>query len=51
MSDQKATAQAFGVKAYPTMFIVSTEGKVVWKGHFMNEEFLKILDATVPPAK
>jgi peroxiredoxin len=38
------TAHAFGVQAYPTIFLVGKDGKVIWKGHFEDEVFIKKLE-------
>lgn len=45
LSDARATATAYGVKGYPTLFLVGKDGKVLWKGHFENEEMVKALEA------
>ena len=37
-------AQVFGVMAYPTMFLVGKDGKVLWKGHFKDDVFIKKLE-------
>lgn len=38
------TAQAFKVKAFPTMFLVGKDGKVLWKGHFKDDALVKEID-------
>ncbi len=47
LSDAQATAAAFGVQAYPTLFLVGKDRKVLWKGHFENEEMIKALEAAL----
>lgn len=36
LSDARATATAYGVRAFPTMFLVGKDGKILWKDHFEN---------------
>jgi len=48
LSDARATAQAFGVKGYPTMFLVGTDGKVLWKGHFKDDALVKAVETALP---
>jgi peroxiredoxin len=48
LSDAGASAQAYGVKAFPTMFLVGTDGKVLWKDHFQNEAMIKALESALP---
>lgn len=48
LTDARPTAQAFGVRAYPTMFLVGTDGKVLWKGHFKDEALVKAIETALP---
>ena len=47
LSDARATATAFGVKGYPTMFLVGKDGKVLWKGHFEDAALIKAIETAV----
>jgi peroxiredoxin len=38
------SAEAYGVQAYPTMFLVGKDGKILWKGHFEDVELFKAID-------
>jgi peroxiredoxin len=48
LSDARATAQAYGAKAFPTMFLVGTDGKVLWKGHFKDDALVKAIETALP---
>ena len=41
------SSEDYGVKYYPTMFLVGKDGKVIWKGHHPDDEFQKKLDAAL----
>jgi len=51
LADGKALAQTYGVQAYPTMFLVGTDEKIKWKGHFKDEAFIKLLEAELAKVK
>ena len=44
VSEARPSAKAYGVKGYPTAFIVGKDGKVVFKGHPMSKDFEKALE-------
>jgi cytochrome c biogenesis protein CcmG/thiol:disulfide interchange protein DsbE len=41
------TGDAYGVEGIPTAFVIGPEGKVVWSGHPMDENFEKTLEGLV----
>jgi tetratricopeptide (TPR) repeat protein len=41
----KATEKAYGIKDYPTMFIIDPDGNVAWSGHPGDEKVTKTIDA------
>jgi thiol-disulfide isomerase/thioredoxin len=41
----KATEKAYGIKAYPTMFIIDPDGNVAWSGPPDDEKVTKTIDA------
>jgi peroxiredoxin len=41
---RKTAMQTYGVQGYPTMFVVGKDGKVLWKGHFKDDEFIKVIE-------
>ena len=43
LSDARATATAFKVRGYPSVFLVGKDGKVIWQGHH-------VADPTLEPA-
>ena len=47
LSDARKSATAYGVKAYPTMFLVGKDGKVAWKGHFEDEALIKAIETAL----
>ncbi len=47
LTEARATAAGFGVKAYPTMFLVGKDGKVKWKGHFKDEALTAAIEKEV----
>ncbi len=48
--DARSTLEAFGIKGFPTMFLLDPEGKVAWVGHPMQvEESLDKLLKDKPP--
>ncbi|MBN2560381.1 MAG: tetratricopeptide repeat protein [Phycisphaerae bacterium] len=50
--DAKATTEAYGVRGYPTMFVVDPDGKIAWSGHPQSpdaEEAIKRLLKENPP--
>jgi peroxiredoxin len=44
VTSAEPTAEAYGVKYFPTMFLVDKNGKIVWKGHEKDEKFSKALE-------
>ena len=47
----RALAKTYGVKAYPTMFLVGTDEKIKWKGHFKNAALIKLLETELAKVK
>lgn len=47
LSDAQNTAKAYGVQGYPTMFLVAKDGKVLWKGHFEDDELHKAIETAL----
>ena len=49
----RGAAQAWGVEAYPTMFLVGRDGLVKWKGHFQDQALLQAIprELAVPVPK
>lgn len=47
LSDARPTATAYGVKGYPTMFLVGKDGKVAWKGHFEDDSLHQAIEAAL----
>lgn len=43
-SGAEATKKAYGIRGYPTMFIVDPDGKVAWSGHPSSGEVKKTID-------
>lgn len=41
---KKTAMVSYKVQGFPTMFIVGKDGKVAWKGHFKDDEFIKVLE-------
>lgn len=34
LAGAEKTVKAYGIKGFPTMFLVGKDGKVLWSGHF-----------------
>jgi peroxiredoxin len=47
IADAKKSAESFKVRAFPTMFLVSKDGKILWKGHFKNDALTQAIDKAV----
>lgn len=47
VSDALASAKAYGVEGYPTAFVVGKDGKVLFRGHPMSQDFEKALEAAL----
>lgn len=48
--DARSTLEAFGIKGFPTMFLLDPDGKVAWVGHPMQvEEIIDKLLKDKPP--
>lgn len=44
LSEARPAAKAYGVKGYPTAFVVGKDGKVVFRGHPMAKDFEKAVE-------
>jgi len=47
LAGARKSAQSYGVQAFPTMFLVGKDGKVLWKGHFEDAALTKAIEAAV----
>jgi thiol-disulfide isomerase/thioredoxin len=47
LAEARTAARAYGGTAYPTAFLVDKEGKVLYAGHPMNQEFEKAVSAAM----
>jgi peroxiredoxin len=47
LSNARPAAKAFGVRAFPTMFLVGKDGKILWKGHFENPKLHKTIEGAL----
>lgn len=47
LAGARKAAQSYGVKAYPTMFLVGKDGKILWKGHFPDADLTKAIGAAL----
>jgi len=52
-SDAGTARDAYGIRGFPTMFLIDPEGKIAWKGHPMEAEpaIEKLLKSKPPKAK
>jgi len=44
----KSALKAYGVRGYPTSFVIDPEGKVAWKGHPASKELEKVIIELLP---
>lgn len=42
------SASAYGVSGIPAAFVVGPDGKIIWAGHPMDEEFEKAIERALP---
>ena len=47
LANAQKSAQAYGVRGYPMMFLVGKDGKVAWEGHFEDETLHKAIAAAL----
>jgi len=47
LTDARNLAQSFGVKGFPTMFLVGKDGKILWKDHFSSPELEKLIPSAL----
>jgi len=47
----KTTHKAYGVRAYPTTFLIAPNGKIAWQGHHIDKKFQEIFKALLPKVK
>lgn len=47
----KKTHKSYGVRAYPTTFLIAPNGKIAWQGHHMDKKFEEIFKALLPKVK
>ena len=47
LPNSRDLAEAFGVSAFPTMFLIGKDGKILWKGHFEEGNFIEVLEGAL----
>jgi hypothetical protein len=47
----RTALKAYGVRGYPTSFVVAPDGKIVWKGHPASKELEDIIVKELPNVK
>lgn len=47
----KKAQKAYGVRGYPTSFVIAPDGKVVWQGHPASKELEEIIKKLLPKVK
>jgi TolA-binding protein len=47
----KKTHKSYGVRAYPTTFLIAPNGKIAWQGHHIDKKFQEIFKALLPKVK
>lgn len=47
----KKTHDSYGVRAYPTTFLIAPNGKIAWQGHHMDKKFDEIFKTLLPKVK
>lgn len=43
----RKSAAAYGVRGYPTIFLIGADGKVIWKGHHKDSKLLEAIEAAL----
>ena len=47
----KKTHKSYGVRAYPTTFLIAPDGKIAWQGHHIDKKFQEIFKTLLPKVK